>query len=37
MIREQDQTLSLIGGTLTTLAQQAGLMGTEIGEHNECV
>lgn len=37
MIREQDQTLSMIGGTLTTLAQQAGLMGTEIGEHNECV
>lgn len=37
MLREQDNTLSMIGGTLTTLAQQAGLMGQEIGEHNECV
>lgn len=27
MIREQDQTLSMIGGTLTTLAQQAGAYG----------
>jgi len=26
-----------IAGTLSTLAQQAGLMGREIGEHNEFV
>jgi len=35
MIQEQDQTISSIAGTLSTLAQQAGLMGREIGEHNE--
>ncbi|KAJ7158363.1 t-SNARE [Mycena crocata] len=35
MIREQDRTMELIGGTLNTLAQQAGLMGQEIVEHNE--
>lgn len=35
MIREQDNTLDSIAGTLTNLAQQAGLMGREIGEHNE--
>ncbi|KAJ6538727.1 t-SNARE [Mycena sp. CBHHK59/15] len=35
MIREQDRTMELIGGTLHTLAQQAGLMGQEIVEHNE--
>ncbi|EGO29678.1 hypothetical protein SERLADRAFT_457752 [Serpula lacrymans var. lacrymans S7.9] len=35
MIREQDRTMDSISGTLTTLAQQAGLMGQEIGEHNE--
>lgn len=35
IIREQDQTISSIAGTLSTLAQQAGLMGQEIGEHNE--
>ncbi|KAJ7728425.1 t-SNARE [Mycena maculata] len=35
MIREQDQTMDSISGTLSTLAQQAGLMGQEIIEHNE--
>ncbi|KAL6300402.1 t-SNARE [Sparassis latifolia] len=35
MIREQDQTIDTISGTLSTIAQQAGLMGREIGEHNE--
>jgi hypothetical protein len=37
MIREQDRTIDSIAGTLSTLAQQAGLMGQEIGEHNEYV
>ncbi|KAF9787969.1 t-SNARE [Thelephora terrestris] len=35
MIREQDRTIDSIAGTLSTLAQQAGLMGQEIVEHNE--
>ncbi|TFY76266.1 hypothetical protein EWM64_g7747 [Hericium alpestre] len=35
MIQQQDQTITSIAGTLTTLAEQAGLMGREIGEHNE--
>ncbi|KII87576.1 hypothetical protein PLICRDRAFT_141427 [Plicaturopsis crispa FD-325 SS-3] len=35
MVREQDRTIDTIAGTLNTLAQQAGLMGQEIGEHNE--
>ncbi|KDQ58739.1 hypothetical protein JAAARDRAFT_34594 [Jaapia argillacea MUCL 33604] len=35
MLREQDQALDSIGGTLTTLAKQAGLIGMEVGEHNE--
>ncbi|KIJ61831.1 hypothetical protein HYDPIDRAFT_183042 [Hydnomerulius pinastri MD-312] len=35
MIREQDRTIDSISGTLTTLAQQAGLMGQEIGQHVE--
>lgn len=35
MIREQDRTMDTIAGTLSTLAQQAGLMGQEIVEHNE--
>lgn len=35
MIHQQDRTLTDIQGTLTTLAQQAGLMGTEISEHVE--
>jgi hypothetical protein len=37
MIRQQDRALDSISGTLTTLAQQAGLIGQEVGEHNECV
>lgn len=37
MIREQDQAIDSIAGTLSTLAQQAGLMGREINEHNEFV
>jgi hypothetical protein len=37
MIREQDRTIDSIAGTLSTLAQQAGLMGREIVEHNEFV
>jgi hypothetical protein len=37
MIQEQDRTMDTISGTLSTLAQQAGLMGQEIEEHNECV
>ena len=37
MIRQQDQTISTIAGTLNTLQEQAGLMGREIGEHNEYV
>jgi hypothetical protein len=36
MIQQQDQTISSIAGTLSTIAQQAGLMGSEISEHNEC-
>ncbi|KAF5371620.1 hypothetical protein D9758_003466 [Tetrapyrgos nigripes] len=35
MIRDQDRTIDSIAGTLSTLAQQAGLMGQEIGEHND--
>ncbi|KAF7984650.1 hypothetical protein HWV62_12896 [Athelia sp. TMB] len=35
LMREQDQTMDTISGTLSTLAQQAGLMGQEIVEHNE--
>ncbi|KAJ3492273.1 hypothetical protein NLJ89_g11262 [Agrocybe chaxingu] len=35
MIREQDQTMDSIAGTLTNIAQQASLMGQEINEHNE--
>ena len=37
MIRQQDETIESIAGTLSTLTAQAGLMGQEIGEHNECV
>jgi len=36
MIQQQDQTINTIAGTLSTIAQQAGLMGSEINEHNEC-
>lgn len=35
MIREQDQTIDTIAGTLSTIHEQAGLMGREINEHNE--
>ena len=35
IMREQDQTIDSLVGTLSTLAQQAGLMGQEIVEHNE--
>ena len=35
MIREQDQTMDSIAGALSTLAQQAGLMGQELAEHHE--
>ncbi|TFK26619.1 hypothetical protein FA15DRAFT_667318 [Coprinopsis marcescibilis] len=35
MMREQDQTIDTIAGTLNTLSQQAALMGQEINEHNE--
>ncbi|KAH9836334.1 syntaxin 6, N-terminal-domain-containing protein [Rhodofomes roseus] len=35
IMHQQDQTLDSIGGTLSTLAEQAGLMGREILEHNE--
>ncbi|KAF8637935.1 hypothetical protein AX17_002556 [Amanita inopinata Kibby_2008] len=35
MIHEQDKTMDHIAGALSTLAQQAGLMGQEISEHNE--
>lgn len=35
MMREQDQTMDHISGTLNTIAQQANLMGQEISEHNE--
>ncbi len=37
MIQQQDQTINSIAGTLSTIAQQAGLKGSEIQEHNECV
>ncbi|KAH9171300.1 t-SNARE [Lactarius sanguifluus] len=35
MFQQQDQTINSIAGTLSTIAQQAGLMGSEISEHNE--
>ncbi|KAG5644708.1 hypothetical protein DXG03_007931 [Asterophora parasitica] len=37
IMQEQDRTMDTIAGTLHTLAQQAGLMGQEIVEHNESV
>jgi hypothetical protein len=37
MMREQDHTMDSIAGTLSTIAQQANLMGQEIAEHNEYV
>ncbi|KAG8944711.1 hypothetical protein FRC04_001610 [Tulasnella sp. 424] len=35
MMEHQDSMLNTIGGTLSTLVEQAGLMGREIGEHND--
>ncbi|TDL22860.1 hypothetical protein BD410DRAFT_201918 [Rickenella mellea] len=35
IMREQDTTLDTISGTLTTIAEQAGLIGREVVEHNE--
>ncbi|KIJ36942.1 hypothetical protein M422DRAFT_69539 [Sphaerobolus stellatus SS14] len=35
IMQQQDHTLTSISGTLTTLAEQAGLIGQEVGEHNE--
>ncbi|KAI0261641.1 t-SNARE [Gloeopeniophorella convolvens] len=35
MLQQQDQAINSIAGTLSTIAQQAGLMGSEISEHNE--
>ena len=37
MMRQQDETMDSISGTLNVLAQQASLMGQEIEEHNEYV
>ena len=37
MMRQQDETIDTIAGTLNTIHEQAGLMGREIGEHNEYV
>jgi len=37
IMQQRDRTLSSISGTLTTLAEQAGLMGQEVAEHNEYV
>lgn len=37
MIHQQDETLTSIQGTLRTLATQAGLIGQETSEQNECV
>ena len=37
MMHQQDRALDSISGTLKNLAQQAGLIGQEVGEHNECV
>ena len=35
IMRQQDTTLNTIGGTLKTLAAQAGLIGQEVGEQSE--
>jgi phage tail tape-measure protein len=35
MMREQDQAIDSIAGTLNTIQQQASLMGQEINVHNE--
>lgn len=36
LMRQQDSTLGVISGTLSTLASQAGLIGQEVNEHNVC-
>lgn len=35
MLREQDQAIDSIAGTLNTIQEQASLMGQEIGQHVE--
>lgn len=35
IIRQQDDTIDTIAGTLSTIAEQAGLIGREVGEHIE--
>ncbi|EJC99292.1 uncharacterized protein FOMMEDRAFT_148802 [Fomitiporia mediterranea MF3/22] len=35
IMQEQDKTIDSITGTVVTLTEQAGLMGTELREHNE--
>jgi hypothetical protein len=35
MMRQQDDTLGVISGTLSTLASQAGLIGHEVNEQSE--
>ncbi|KZT25746.1 hypothetical protein NEOLEDRAFT_1156151 [Neolentinus lepideus HHB14362 ss-1] len=35
MLRQQDETLDVIGGTLSTLHRQAGLIGSEVAVHTE--
>ena len=37
IMRQQEQTIDTIAGTLSTIQEQAGLMGQEINEHNESV
>ena len=37
IMEEQDRTLDQMHGTLSTITEQAGLMGREIGEHVELV
>jgi len=37
MMRQQDETMDSISGTLNILAHQASLMGQEIEEHNEYI
>lgn len=35
LMRQQDDTLGVISGTLHTLASQAGLIGSEVNEQSE--
>jgi hypothetical protein len=37
IIEDQDRTLGALTGTISTITEQAGLMGREIVEHNEYV